>query len=186
MKEETEEHMTEETEKNEDDIEEKIDDIAEDTGERLEEKIQELESSLKRVMADFDNYRKRINSEKKRIIELANENLVYDVLPVIDDLERALEGGDIPDKEGLDMILRKLKNTLKEHGLEKIEVDGKEFDPYCHDCIFSEEVQDEDKNDMVLEEIQKGYRLKSNVIRPAKVKVGKYSAKEKEVDKDEQ
>ncbi len=164
--------------------EEDLTDRVEDTGEELEERIEELESSLKRVMADFDNYRKRMNNEKKKLIALANESMVSDLLSVIDDFERALENDNALDKEGLEMIFRKFKSALKEHGLENLECEGKDFDPNYHECIISEEVEEEE-HDKVLEEIQKGYLLNSNLIRPAKVKVGKYIAEKEEVKEDE-
>ncbi len=146
----------------------------------LESRVEELESSLKRTMADFDNYRKRIVKERQRLLALAGENIIRDLLPVLDDLERVLDDESI-DNEGLSLIHRKFKNTLGDHGLETIEAQGSEFNPYDHECIISEEVEDEEKHDIVLEELQKGYRLNSNVIRPAKVKVGKY-VKEEEVE----
>lgn len=155
------------------------DEIEEDELRReLEKEIEELESSLKRVMADFDNYRKRMVKEKKRIVQQANEGIMKDLSEVLDDLERALEGEISED--GIEMIYRKLKNKLEDHGLERIESVGQEFDPMYHECVYSEEV-DEDKIDIVLEEFNKGYKMNSRVIRPAKVKVGK----KKEVNEDE-
>ncbi len=181
MKEECVEKEEEISEPNEEDVQDEV----ETTGEVLEEKIQELESSLKRVMADFDNYRKRMNAEKKRLIALANESLVNELLPVLDDFERALGNDDPLDKDGLEMIFRKFKAALKEHGLENLECNDEEFDPYYHECIISEEVEEEEEHDKVLEELQKGYKLNSKLIRPAKVKVGKYLAKKEEVKEDE-
>ncbi len=156
------------------------DDIPEDElHKELKDEIEDLESSLKRVMADFDNYRKRMVKERKRIIQRANEDLMIDILEVLDDLERALD--DDISEDGIKMVYRKLKNKLKEHGLESIDAVGEEFDPNYHECIYSEEVED-DQVDIVLEEFNKGYKMNSRVIRPAKVKVGK---KKKEVNEDE-
>ncbi|MFO8110450.1 MAG: nucleotide exchange factor GrpE [Thermoplasmata archaeon] len=155
------------------------DDLEEETQD-LEKELKEMESSLKRVMADFDNYRKRMTKEKKSIVERAGAQLMYDLLEVLDDLERALESE--LSEDGMKMVYRKLKNKLQDHGLESIEALDKEFDPMYHECVFSEEVEDEAQVDKVLEEVNKGYKMNSRVIRPAKVKVGK---KKEEVKKDE-
>ncbi len=166
---------------------EDIKDHVESTGNILEDKIRELESSLKRVMADFDNYRKRMENERKRLMELAGQCIVNDLLPVIDDLERALNDEENLDRGGVEMIHRKLKNALGEHGLRVLECTGKKFDPYYHECMISQEVDDPEEDDMVLEEFRKGYVMNTVVIRPAKVKVGKYvSEEQEEVKEDEQ
>ncbi len=88
------------------------------TKEQLEEEVDELEKSLKKVMADFDNYRKRTLREKNRIIEQATETLMVDLLGILDDFERALNSDDELDLDGVDMIYKKFYTTLKEHGLE--------------------------------------------------------------------
>ena len=142
------------------------------TREEMEEEIKELENSLRKVMADFDNFRKRKVKERKQIIERATEDLMVDLLDVLDDFERAIDGEDL-DHDGIQMIHRKFYKTLKDHGLEEIDAQNEEFDPHYHECLMSVEVDDEDKKNKVLEQFEKGYRLNSKVIRPAKVKVGK-------------
>ncbi len=142
------------------------------TKEELEEEIDDLESSLKKVMADFDNYKKRMVKEKKKIRELATEDLMIDLLEIVDDFERALENEDEIDKDGIEMIFNKLVNTLKDHGLKKIEAQKKQFDPMYHECIQSEDCEDVEKN-QIIEVFQKGYMLNGKVIRPSKVKVAK-------------
>lgn len=138
----------------------------------LEEEVEELERSLKKVMADFDNYRKRMMREKKNIIERATEDLMTDLIEVLDDFERAMENEDEMDSKGVEMIYDKFKKALKEHGLEEIECEGKTFDPNFHECLMS--VEDEDhEEDEIIEEFQKGYKLNDKVIRPSKVKVAK-------------
>ncbi|MFW6040863.1 MAG: nucleotide exchange factor GrpE [Thermoplasmatota archaeon] len=144
----------------------------EPTREQLEEEIEDLRSSLKKVMADFDNFRKRKIKERKQIIERATEGLMIDLLDVLDDFERALDEDDF-DKDGVEMIYRKFYKTLKNHGLEEIDAHKEEFDPYYHECVMSVEVDEEENKNKVLEQFEKGYKLKSKVIRPAKVKVGK-------------
>ena len=141
--------------------------------ERLEEEVEELEKSLKKVMADFDNYRKRTAKERKKIINQATADLMEDLLEVLDDFERALGSDDDLDHDGVNMIYDKFYKKLKNHGLKEIDAEGKEFDPHYHECVMSEEVDDEEKKDKILEQFEKGYKLNSKVIRPAKVKVGK-------------
>ena len=146
----------------------------------LSNKIDELESTLKRTMADFDNYRKRMLKDRQRLVALAAESLVKDILPVLDDLERVTSNHGPVETDGINMIYRKLKGALEDHGLETIESEGQEFDPYTHECVVSQEVEEQEKDDIILEELQRGYKLNSNVIRPAKVKVGKYVDEESE------
>lgn len=150
--------------------------------EQLEQEVEELESSLKRVMADFDNYRKRMMKEKKRTIQKANEDLMTDLCGVLDDFRRALDSDDGPGEEGVEMIYRKFKKTLEDHGLEEIDTEDEEFDPMYHECVISEDVEKEEKDNMIKEEVEKGYELNSNVIRPAKVVVCRYE--ESEVNND--
>ncbi|MFO7791874.1 MAG: nucleotide exchange factor GrpE [Candidatus Saliniplasma sp.] len=139
--------------------------------EQLEDEVEELKSSLKKVMADFDNYRKRTLREKKRIIERATEDLMMDLLSVLDDFERAIGSDEELDLDGVEMIYKKFYKTLKEHGLEEFDAEGEEFDPKFHECVMSVDAENEDDKDMVIEQFEKGYKLNSKVIRPAKVKV---------------
>lgn len=140
--------------------------------EKLEQEVEDLEQSLKKVMADFDNYRKRMMREKKNIIERATEDLMTDLIEVLDDFERAMENEDEMDSKGVEMIYDKFKKVLKDHGLEEIDCKGETFDPNYHECLMS--VEDEDhEEDEIIEEFQKGYKLNDKVIRPSKVKVAK-------------
>ena len=140
------------------------------TREELVEEIEGLETTLKKVMADFDNYRKRMTKERKRIRKLATEDMMCDLIEVLDDLERALEEENI-GKDGIEMIYRKFFDTLKEHGLEEIE-EIEEFDPNYHECVQSVELEDTE-SDKIVEVFQKGYKLNDKVIRPSRVKVVK-------------
>jgi len=143
------------------------------TKEELQEEVEKLESSLKKVMADFDNYKKRMIKEKKRIRQLANESLMKDLLEVLDDFERALdEEENIDREEGVNIIFNKFLSTLEKHGLKKIDAEGKEFDPMYHECVQSEEKDDVEK-DQIIEVFQEGYKLNDEVIRPSRVKVAK-------------
>lgn len=150
------------------------------TKKELKEKIENLQrelegktklaeerlNQLKYLQADFDNYRKNFEKEKEKIIEFANENLIKELLVIVDDFNRALQS---LDKEGLIMLYKNFFKILENHGLRKIEVLGKKFDPYHHEALLKEESDKEDG--IVLEEIQPGYMLKSKIIRHSKVKV---------------
>jgi len=139
----------------------------------LEEKIniaEERLNQLKYLQADFDNYRKNFEKEKEKIIELANENLIKELLIIVDDFERALQLiEDEKNKEGILLLHKTFFKILESHGLKKIESLGKKFDPYYHEAILKEESDKEDG--FILEEIQPGYIFKSKIIRHPKVKV---------------
>ncbi len=125
---------------------------------------------LKYLQADFDNYRKWSEKEKAAIIALANENLVKDLLVILDDFERALPSLEQEkNKEGMEMIFKKMSKILLEYGLEPIECVGKKFDPNSHEALCKEQCGME--TGTILEDLGKGYRLKSKVIRPSKVKI---------------
>jgi len=122
------------------------------------------------LQADFDNYRKKFDKEKDDIRRLANEDLIKEFLPIIDEFEIALneiENGR--DKIGLGLLYKKLLKTLENHGLKHIDALGKKFDPNFHEILLKEMSDKEDG--IILEELQKGYLLKSKVIRPSKVKI---------------
>ena len=139
----------------------------------LEEKTRLAEerlNQLKYLQAEFDNFRKWSAKEKDTITSLANERLVCDLLVVLDDFERALPSlAQEKNREGLEMIYKKLIKILSEYGLQPIECVGKKFDPHYHEVLCTERCSQEPNT--VTEEIGKGYQLKSKVIRPSKVKI---------------
>jgi len=127
-------------------------------------------NQLKYLQADFDNYRKNFERERENIVRLANEGLIIDLLVVVDDFERALsimKNGK--DKDGVKMVYSNLIKILENQGLRPIETAGKKFDPNFHE-VLCKEVCDKDDG-FILEELQKGFMLKSKVIRPSKVKI---------------
>lgn len=146
----------------------------------LEQKLQELEEEknettnrLLRMQADFDNYRKRVRSEKGELMQSANFSLVEKLLPVIDNLERAClasEKGSEGVIEGLKMIVRNFMDILEKEGLTPIDCVGKPFDPNCHEAVMREEGSDYPAG-TVVEEIQKGYKMNEKVLRASMVKV---------------
>lgn len=137
---------------------------------------------LERLQADFENYKKRQEKKQKEFIEFANEGLINNLLSVIDNLERALDSTknekDIKAiKEGINNTLKGFTNILKKEGVMPMESIGHRFDPYRHEAVMKIET-DKHSEDIVTEEFQKGYYIKSKVLRPAMVKVA-VSIKEK-------
>ncbi len=134
---------------------------------------------LKRLKAEFDNYKKRNLKEQGRKATLFSEDLIKQFLPLVDDLERALEmvrgKKDIINfVRGVEIIFNQLKNTLEKQGLEQIRAKGEPFDPYLHEAIMKVEL-DEYPDNIIVEEMRKGYKLKDRVLRPTMVKVNKRS-----------
>jgi molecular chaperone GrpE len=138
----------------------------------LEAERDELLNDLKRVAADFENYRKRVARDQESLVARAHERLVKELLPVLDDLERALaaavehEEGKL--EEGVRLVHRELKSALDREGLAEIETNGR-FDPHVHEALLSQPSEAEEGS--VLEVVQKGYRLGDRVLRPARVVV---------------
>jgi len=139
----------------------------------LEEQTRQTEErldQLKYLQADFDNFRKWYAREKDVVISLANERLIHDLLVILDDFERALPAIEQEkNREGMQMVYKKLVKILSDYGLEPIECVGKKFDPNSHEALCRERCGKE--TGTVLEDLGKGYRLKSRVIRPSKVKI---------------
>lgn len=132
---------------------------------------------LKYLQADFDNYRKWSEKEKASIIALANENLIKDLLVILDDFEHALPSlGEEKNREGIMMIQKKMVKILRDYGLQPIDCVGRKFDPHLHEVICRERCNEE--SNTILEEISKGYQLKSKVIRPSKVKIAEHIAED--------
>ena len=141
---------------------------------KLQEENAQLFSRLQRLQADFDNYRKRVKSEKQDMTRQAVCDLVRELLPVLDNLERATqEKGVSPEAlvTGVDLVFKQLVSVLEKQGVNAIEACGAEFDPNCHHAVMQVEC-DQPENEVV-EELQKGYRLHDKVLRPSMVKVAK-------------
>jgi len=125
---------------------------------------------LKYLQAEFDNFRKWSEKEKGSIVTLANANLITDLLVILDDFERSLPSlENEKNREGVRMVYQKMLKILAEYGLEPIACMGKKFDPQLHYVLCKEQCAEEPGT--IVEEIGKGYRLKSKVIRPSKVMV---------------
>ncbi|MFB1050760.1 nucleotide exchange factor GrpE [Paraliobacillus sp. JSM ZJ581] len=143
--------------------------------ETLQKEKDELYEKMLRVQAEYDNFRKRTQKEKEADRKYRSQSLITELLPVVDNFERALstEVQDSSTKsfvEGMEMIYRQLNDALNKEGVEVIETVGAEFDPHFHQAVMQVEDDQYDSN-IVVEELQKGYKLKDRVIRPAMVKV---------------
>jgi len=144
------------------------------TGERdrLAAEKDELHDRMLRARAEFDNARRRADRERSDFLQFAAMDLVREILPVLDDFERALqvETADREYAKGVELIYQRLFDTLKKLGLEPIEAQGKPFDPNLHQAV--ERVDTEEAEDQtVLGEFQKGYNFKGKLLRPAMVRV---------------
>ncbi len=142
-----------------------------------EAKMAELQDRYLRQAAEFDNYRKRTIKEKAELIKSAAEKVIVAELPIVDDMDRALdnmEKGMDADAciEGFKLIAQKFKNTLMQQGLEKIETDGQDFDTDFHEAIALIPAPSEELKGKILDCVQPGYKLGDKVIRHAKVAVG--------------
>ncbi|MBR6930264.1 MAG: nucleotide exchange factor GrpE [Bacteroidales bacterium] len=154
----------------------KIRHAAEKALEEAKGKFAELNDKHLRLQAEFDNFRKRTAKEKLDLTVTASENVIKDILPVLDDFERALQNmeknGNEADLQGVTLIFNKLKDTLKKKGLEEIEAMNAEFNTDEHEALTMIPAPEEDKKGKVLDVIQKGYKLNGKVIRFARVVVG--------------
>ncbi len=151
----------------------------EDELETAKAKARENYDRLLRVTAEFENYKKRSRREMDDFRRFANESLIKDILPIVDNLERALsveqtgtESAAESLKEGVRMTLEGLTDTLKRFGVTPVESEGKPFDPNVHQAVSQEETE-QYPDDTVSKELQKGYMLHSRLLRPAMVIVSK-------------
>jgi molecular chaperone GrpE len=138
----------------------------------LQAERDELFDRLQRLAAEFDNYRKRNARDSAALIERANERLVKELLPILDDLGRALDAAEeheeVKLEEGVRLVHRALADLLAKEGLAEIDTDGK-FDPHVHEALLSQPSNAEEGS--VIEVVQKGYKLGDKVLRPARVVV---------------
>jgi molecular chaperone GrpE len=141
----------------------------------LQTEKDELYQKLLRVQAEYDNYRKRTQRERAADLQYKSQTLVTELLPVVDNFERALQvestdGEAKPFIEGIEMVYRQLIAALKKESVEVIATVGEAFDPNIHQAVMQVE-NDQYESNIVVEEMQRGYKLKDRVIRPAMVKV---------------
>lgn len=151
-----------------------IEEESENVVAKLQAEVEEFQNKYLRLNADFQNFRKRSEKEKTDLYKYANEKLIVELLPLMDNMERALDHIDEENKasvvDGLKMIHKGFMDTLTKNGVEVIEAVGEEFDPQIHNAVMMEESEEHDSN-IIIDEFQKGYRLKEKVIRHSMVKV---------------
>lgn len=145
--------------------------------ETSEDKYTELNNRFLRLYAEFENFRKRTNKERLDIINNANADLLKDLIPVIDDFERAITNNtDSKDivaiKEGFSLIYNKYKGILQTKGLKPMDAKGDVFDPEIHEAVANMPTDDKDLKGKIIDDVEKGYLLNERVLRYAKVVVG--------------
>ena len=143
-------------------------------------KAKECWDQLLRLKADFENTKKRLERDKQEAIKFANERLLVEILPIVDNLDRAMaslsEGHD-PEKvkEGLKIAQEELHQVLEQHGVEMVKSVGAEFDPKFHEAVAVVQTSDS-KDGTIVDEIQKGYLLNGRLIRPSRVRIAQNKA----------
>lgn len=146
----------------------------------------EYRDRMLRTLAEMENLRKRLERERKEYIEYANQELMGEFIPVLDNFYRALQSipaseATAPLREGVKMIFRQLEDVLRKQGLEEIEAEGKTFNPHLHEAVQVEET-DRCPEDTVLEVIRKGYLFRGRLLRPAEVRVSRPQPGESRAD----
>ena len=143
----------------------------------LKERVAELEGELAAARADFYNYRQRMAKERQQIRRLVTDDTISSLLPVLDNLDRALtvpEDGSAKDVlVGVGMVRRQFLSTLEELGVRVIPTEGAPFDPALHDAVETIPVEDPEQDGRILEELTRGYRTDERVLRASRVTVGK-------------
>ena len=145
--------------------------------ENLAQQLEELKDKYLRAVAEFENFKRRTLKEKTELILNGGEKAITAILPIIDDMERAIENAhkqacvDVVE-EGWELIYKKLLSTLEGMGVKKIEVDGKDFDVDFHEAVAMVPGMGDDKKGKIIDCVQTGYTLNDKVIRHAKVAVG--------------
>ena len=150
--------------------------------ERMAGQLVENRDKYVRLLADFDNFRRRAHKERQEVIQFGHENLVKDLLSTVDNLDRAIEsahqndGGDLASLlQGVELVQRELYAVLAQHEVQPIDAEGAEFDPSLHEAMA--QVHDDSvPPNTVVEVLQRGYRLRDRLLRPARVVVAKSPA----------
>jgi molecular chaperone GrpE len=142
--------------------------------EELRRERDALQDRMLRTAADFDNYRKRMDRERRDLAEQTAGEAIKDLLPIIDNLERALQAAaeDDPLRKGVELIHKQMLEMPRKRGVTPIEALGADFDPNVHEAVTHEE-SDQHREGEVMEELQRGYKVGERLLRPAMVKVAK-------------
>jgi len=147
------------------------------TTDQLLAELETANDKYLRLYAEFDNYKRRVAKERIEFMQSAGKEVIFSLLPVLDDLDRALKAFETatemaPVQEGVSLVTQKLKNTLGNQGLKEMESVGKPFDADLHEAITNVPAPSDDLKGKVIDEIEKGYFLHNKVLRHAKVVVG--------------
>jgi molecular chaperone GrpE len=147
----------------------------------LKNTIESLTDSLRRLQAEFDNYRKRVHKENQELIALSNKDLLERLLPILDHIELAEKNKQNKDEfiNGTIMIFKEFKDLLDKEGVKEIKALGEDFNPYVHQALLTEKSSKE-KHNVVIDVLKKGFMYKERILRPAMVKVGKYEGENAE------
>lgn len=140
---------------------------------KLKEELQSVNDQYMRLQADYANFRRRTQQEKETIGLFANEKIINDLIPVIDNMERALDACEEKEStiyQGIDLVYKQLQSTLTKFGVEEIDAENQDFDPNLHLAVMQESVDGIESNKVVMV-LQKGYKLGTKVLRPSMVKV---------------
>jgi len=142
--------------------------------EELRRERDALQDRLLRTAAEFDNYRKRMDRERRELADYTAGEAIKDLLPIIDNLERALQASaqDDPLRKGVELIHKQMLEMLRKRGVTPIEALGADFDPNVHEAVSHEE-SDQHREGEVMEELQRGYKVGERLLRPSMVKVAK-------------
>jgi len=139
--------------------------------EQQEDAAAEVDDRLLRLAADFENYKKRAARERQEYVAFANERLLKELLPILDDLERALDAAEQHEEaqleDGVRLVYRSLASLLERHGVQQIPTDGK-FDPHVHEALLAQPSENAETG-AVIDVVQKGYKIGDRVVRPARV-----------------
>ncbi|MBR9702490.1 nucleotide exchange factor GrpE [Candidatus Woesearchaeota archaeon] len=143
----------------------------------LKKQVEELTDSLKRLQAEYENYRKRTETQAAQHTKYASEDILKQFLPILDNLELAIKHNNQKDDfaKGVELIYASIIDMLHANQVEEIKSEGLPFDPYRHEAMMSKESEQEDNT--VIEVLQKGYTIHDRVIRPAKVMISKGGTK---------
>ncbi len=141
--------------------------------ENLSQEEEEIKEKYIRLYSEYENYRKRTSKEKLDLIQTAGERVIKELLPVIDDFDRASNDKNAEIPEGIQLIFQKMLHALKAVGLKEVDAKEQDFNPDYHDCITQFDAPSEELEGKVMDVVEKGYTLNDKVIRYAKVVVGK-------------
>lgn len=165
--------LLKEKDKSLNELQDKLEKIEKNLKEK-DQKIEDYFSQIQRLQADFENYKKRNEKDRKEYIKFANEGLILKIIEIYEDLERALKSSENGEnlKEGVELIYKNLNDVFEKEGLEIIPAEGEKFDPFKHEALMTEN-NEKYENGIVTEELAKGYTLNSKVIKCTMVKVCK-------------